>query len=336
MKYMKYGLLTYSKSRKYFNIGDYIQSLAAKQYLPRVDIMVQRDHLNSLELTEKTSVIMNGWYTHHPENWPPVELLNPLFTSFHLNSSYADEILGKSENVDYFKKYSPIGCRDTGTLEYLHKYGINAYYSSCLTTTLDIKYKSVEKNNDILIVDLLYKNDYKRAYKNSPKKFVADVLKGRILKINERDNMIKSLIPKEILRTAKYLTHYYLGKEYNEKDRFEEAEKLLEKYAKAKLVITSRIHCALPCLALGTPVVFIAGGGLFEKSEMSRLKGTIEHLNIISTDIIDLDDNISNELNILNPDTIDWDNITNPTSYLKYADKLKKDCTKFVNKISNE
>lgn len=69
---------------------------------------------------------------------------------------------------------------------------------------------------------------------------------------------------------------------------------------------------------------------------MSRLKGTIEHLNIISTDKIDLDDSISNELNILNADSIDWDKVTNPTSYLKYADKLKKDCTKFVNKISNE
>lgn len=334
---MKFGLLTYEeKQTGQFNIGDYIQSLAAKQYLPRVDSMIQRDYLNTLKLTEKTSAIMNGWYTHHPENWPPVELLNPFFISFHLNSSYADKILSQPDNVDYLKKHSPIGCRDVGTVEYLHKYGIDAYYSSCLTTTLDIKYKSVEKNNDILIVDLLYKNDYKQAYKNSSKRFVADVLKGRIFKINERDKMIKSLIPKEILRTAKYLTHSYPGKDYNEKERFEEAEKLLDKYAKAKLVITSRIHCALPCLALGTPVVFIAGGGLFEKSEMSRLKGTIEHLNIISTDKIDLDDSISNELNILNADSIDWDKVTNPTSYLKYADKLKETCIEFIDSVSKE
>ncbi|WP_264821067.1 polysaccharide pyruvyl transferase family protein [Acinetobacter schindleri] len=34
---------------------------------------------------------------------------------------------------------------------------------------------------------------------------------------------------------------------------------MLEKYSTAKLVITSRIHCALPCLAMGTPVIYING-----------------------------------------------------------------------------
>jgi hypothetical protein len=35
------------------------------------------------------------------------------------------------------------------------------------------------------------------------------------------------------------------------------ANTLLDVYARAKLVITTRLHCALPCLALGTPVVFL-------------------------------------------------------------------------------
>jgi exopolysaccharide biosynthesis predicted pyruvyltransferase EpsI len=39
--------------------------------------------------------------------------------------------------------------------------------------------------------------------------------------------------------------------------KFQKAEALLEKYAQAKLVITSRLHCALPCIALGTPIIFI-------------------------------------------------------------------------------
>src|SRR5690606_9691768 len=40
-----------------------------------------------------------------------------------------------------------------------------------------------------------------------------------------------------------------------------EAEKhmrsLLEKYCKAALVITTKIHCALPCLAMGAKVIMI-------------------------------------------------------------------------------
>lgn len=41
---------------------------------------------------------------------------------------------------------------------------------------------------------------------------------------------------------------------------------MLEKYRSAQIVITSRIHAALPCVALGVPVIFILldhlpGGG---------------------------------------------------------------------------
>jgi hypothetical protein len=328
---MKFGLLTYDigPSGK-FNVGDHIQSLAAKQYLPKLDSMIKREYLNSLNLKEKTSVIMNGWYTQHPENWPPEELLNPFFVSFHLNSSYAEKILNKQENVQYFKKYEPIGCRDKGTVKYLQKYGIDAYYSSCLTTTLDLKYKTVEKNDDILIVDLLYKDDLKQQYKDYPKSIISDIISGNILNIQKREKTIRSLIPKEILKKAKYLTHTYWGKDYNEEEQFKLGEELLHKYAKAKLVITSRIHVALPCLAFGTPVVFIVGGGLFKESELSRLKGTIEHLNVITTEKISLDTSITKDMNILDVNNIDWDNISNPTSYLKYANKLKEACFSFI------
>ena len=39
--------------------------------------------------------------------------------------------------------------------------------------------------------------------------------------------------------------------------RIERAKALVRGYATARLVVTSRLHCALPCLALGTPVLFI-------------------------------------------------------------------------------
>ncbi len=68
MIYMvKYGLLTYRTE----NIGDEIQSIAARQFLPRVDVYVERDSLNNVVSDEKIKLIMNGWFTHKPENWPP-------------------------------------------------------------------------------------------------------------------------------------------------------------------------------------------------------------------------------------------------------------------------
>ena len=57
--------------------------------------------------------------------------------------------------------------------------------------------------------------------------------------------------------------------------KFWQAEELLSRYAKAQLVITSRLHCALPCLAMGTPVIFIHP----KYHEDTRFAGLREILN---------------------------------------------------------
>ena len=58
-------------------------------------------------------------------------------------------------------------------------------------------------------------------------------------------------------------------------ERFKIAKNLIYKYAKAKLVITSRIHCALPCLALNTPFIFV------NKDYSIRYDGLYELLNTV-------------------------------------------------------
>lgn len=75
-----YGLLSYKTG----NIGDEIQSLAARRFLPRIDKLLERDSLNKIKTKEKIKLIMNGWFTHKPENWPPSPPINPLFVSFHV------------------------------------------------------------------------------------------------------------------------------------------------------------------------------------------------------------------------------------------------------------
>ena len=39
--------------------------------------------------------------------------------------------------------------------------------------------------------------------------------------------------------------------------RFAQAERLLALYARASCVVTTRLHCALPCTAIGTPVLLL-------------------------------------------------------------------------------
>lgn len=56
----------------------------------------------------------------------------------------------------------------------------------------------------------------------------------------------------------------------------------MNKYAHAKLVITSRIHCALPCLALGTPVIYLNGFNNFV--DTCRFNGILNLFNRIDID----------------------------------------------------
>ena len=58
-----------------------------------------------------------------------------------------------------------------------------------------------------------------------------------------------------------------------------EAEWLVRLYAKAKFVVTSRIHCALPCLGLGTPVLYVEDINQSVASSC-RLGGLIELMNV--------------------------------------------------------
>ena len=68
------------------NIGDYVQALAARQYFPNIDILLDRDNDLASYQGEEVRMIMNGWFMDHPENFPPSHQIKPLLISFHINS----------------------------------------------------------------------------------------------------------------------------------------------------------------------------------------------------------------------------------------------------------
>ena len=144
---MRYGLMEYATN----NIGDDIQSIAARQYLPRVDCRIQRDYLN-LYRGPKTKLILNGWFSHKPENWPPSPDIDPLFVSFHISDGAIEEYTSES-SIKYLNQHEPIGCRDKRSTELLKEMGVDAYFSGCLTLTLE-KSRNKTRNTGILAVDL--------------------------------------------------------------------------------------------------------------------------------------------------------------------------------------
>ena len=56
---MKYGIFSYDENKIFFNVGDNIQSLAAKQFMPRVDTYINRERLADYH-GEKSILVMNA------------------------------------------------------------------------------------------------------------------------------------------------------------------------------------------------------------------------------------------------------------------------------------
>ena len=156
-----YGLLCYGYG-KYnnsinANLGDEIQSIAASYFLPRIDRMIDRERIadNSQYKGEKIKIIMNAWYQHDGNQWPPNCNLEPLFVAVHLNinNKCFSKNLFSDSSIAYLKKHGPIGARDIHTQNILLEHGIDSYFSGCITLTLP-KNANIKKQEYVLCVDV--------------------------------------------------------------------------------------------------------------------------------------------------------------------------------------
>lgn len=322
---MKYGIFSYDENKIFFNVGDNIQSLAAKQFMPRVDTYINRECLAEYH-GEKMKVIMNGWFTHNYNNWVPSEDIEPLFVSFHVNNTAAPGMLN-DKGIAYLKKHEPIGCRDQFTADLLKSKGIEAYFSGCLTLTLDsYKVDDSERGDKIYIVDPLYSYPRWEKVTMDWKWFVKSILNGKLFQLGKKKKHLKNFISSDLLKSAIYINQEPPANTYNDDQKFAMAEDLLHQYAKAKLVITSRIHCALPCLAMGTPVIFINGFDSFVDS--CRFDGILELFNRIDINAKtgEFSANFPLEGKITK-DTV----VKNLEKHHVLAEQLKEKCNLFIN-----
>jgi hypothetical protein len=349
---MNYKLLAVSKfpDNSGVNIGDYVQALASSQFIPQVDGFIDRDE----ELKDydgiPCKVIMNGWYMHSPQNWPPSELIDPLFLSFHLNSGAKEKLLSPS-SIAYLKSHQPIGCRDLKTMELLMSNGVEAYFSGCLTLTLGEKYRSSERGNKTYIVDphinvelnwdniikaiqitILHPLDILKLYRNKQlslhrgRNFISKALKTALYYKEYSRIFSRKLIMESTYVCQEsdfYKTHFK-----TDLDRLKEAERLIRLYAEASLVITSRIHCALPCLGLETPIIYLEKGQDVEESTC-RLAGIKELFNVVKVDNGVLVPQFETTL----PITVS-NHPSNKDSWTDLANNLKQRCRDFVRNVT--
>lgn len=127
------------------------------------------------------------------------------------------------QDIRYLKQYEPIGCRDQYTMEALRQQNITAYLNGCLTITLPKRRTGKNNKTKVFCVDLTDK--------------------------------IISYIPEDIKKDCVFTNHVYFSEEC-ENGTEQKAKEVFERYInEARLVITTRMHAALPCIAAGIPVI---------------------------------------------------------------------------------
>lgn len=219
----KFGVLKYSSQ----NIGDEIQSVAAMRFLPQIDYYMHRERLDKFvsDEGEKVKLIMNAWWMWNPKHFPPSKDVDPLLVSMYIRDSIREKFL-RPEVKEYLMAHGPVGCRDLSTMEYLKENGVEAYFSGCLTLTLQAnKYIKETRGGDyILCVD-------------TPKEIVAEVKKRTNKPVYDITRMLTVSV--------------------NSIQRLELAKIMLYLYHNAHCIVTPRLHVALPSTAFETPVLLL-------------------------------------------------------------------------------
>lgn len=201
------------------NVGDDVQTVAVEQHLPHVDFYVRRDDLKNYD-GERCLLVMNGWFAPSESSWPPSDKIVPIFFGFHAERRSQATL---NKHVDYLKRHEPIGCRDSATVDLMKSIGVEAYLSLCSTLTFPTQRD--RDGRDLFLVD-------------------ADA------------GSLAGAFRKRLGLKTRIVSHSFMN--VDTPLRMQYARELIASYGRtAGLVVTSRIHCAMPCVAMGIPVAFV-------------------------------------------------------------------------------
>ena len=286
---MNLGVIGYLKSK---NIGDYVQTLSVINLINQDYTILERESLDNYK-GKKTKTIINGWFMENPLNFPPSKHIDPIFISFHINPSIEKEFLNL-KTIDYLKQYEPIGCRDKHTQSILKRYNIETYFSSCVTLTLKKQdfMDSSYKEKRILIIGAFDRLKPSIRFRQGGKKALISCIKWPYKFFNYQ---FKKYIFRKWLNNQNYYTEFF-NQTVEEKisshsDGIEKAKSMLKKIANSEIVITSRIHSALPAVAMEKKVIFIDEGleHINHKSRLSGLTSFFKSIKLKEIRMLNLD-----------------------------------------------
>lgn len=249
---MKFGSLKFDgdniygdqTSKRLVNIGDAAELLA-------IDRLYKRMGINNIERIDYSKILRGEEpikdYTLLPINFAivPDGLCNQML---HFPDKIIPVYLGIAlmntnlsiKQLDYLKRFQPIGCRDERTLNYLRAQNIDAYLFGCIAATFP-KVNSLENKNTIFFLDVPIS--------------------------------VKKYIPKEYMPRIEFVRHEYFQNltQWGEDSGIAHAAATIKNYQeRASLLVTSRFHGAVLGIALGIPTIVTLENNNFKWSWISK------------------------------------------------------------------
>lgn len=215
------------------NFGDAVQSYAMLRLLGsnRAVTLVDREDIGSFAPHVETVLVMNGWFGHRPDRFFLAPRVRPAMVGVHLSPvrpvysrypPFSDVVRDCPSVRRVFQQSAPVGARDLYTLAALRDVGIESYFSGCPTLTLERK--GLASDGSVVAVDV----------PDSVCRVLERRLGQAIIRVsNDSDSSWRSTAALHV-----------------------DVEPYLDRLERARLLITTRLHAALPARALGVHTVF--------------------------------------------------------------------------------
>ena len=239
------------------NLGGDLRTLAAMELLPRVDRVLDAGRLDmpQEDLCEDDRVValLCGSVLKESAHWLPDGRIAPVCVGVHAS---AEDVWGipftglDGAGLTYLRSCAPVLCRDEHTCRMMEQVGLPCELTGCVTLTL----RRPEPDSSaappyVCCVDL-------------PAEAAAAVREFAAgLEVREMSH--RNPAP---------------GEDFTR--RMEAARALVRVYAGARYVITRRLHCAMACLALGTPVLLLYNGGYEDITRFAPMDGMVHTLPV--------------------------------------------------------
>lgn len=242
---MQYGILTHigfskkgEENRRIISIGDVLECFAIRNIYESMNVSEE----SLIECYPYELNTYAGPYCVLPINVYALSIdYSPRILPVFLGLTLGGDFSLTERDLKLLQRFSPVGCRDERTMRKLNNQGIPAYMQGCLVATFPKRNSSGPQD----------------------KVFFVNAEKG-----------IADYIPDSLLNKYEFVSHDYYSTAsdlYKNGGLYELARSFIRKYQEeARLVVTSKYHSAVLCLALGIPVIMVLENNYYKYSWLER------------------------------------------------------------------